>query len=96
MKIRKGLTYNRIGLHEQALNQFFKLHAMQRNNTQIFVKIAEINEKKGDLDQAENWYMQALRAYPKDSELLKSIGNIFDEQGDRSQAFQYYHDVGII
>ena len=37
--------------------------------------------------------MQALRAHPKDSELLKCIGNIYDEQGDRSQAFQYYHDA---
>lgn len=80
-------------MHEQALDQFYKLHAMQRSNTQIFVKMAQIHEKKNDLDQAENWYMQALRAYPKDSELLKSIGNIFDEQADRSQAFQYYHDV---
>lgn len=66
---------------------------MQRSNTQIFVKIGEIYERKRDLDQAENWYMQALRVYPKDSELLKSIGNIYDEQGDRAHAFQYYHDV---
>ena len=88
-----GLTYSKIGLYEQALDQFFKLHAMQQNNTQIYVKIAEINAKKADYDQAENWYMQALRAHPKDSELLKCIGNIYDDQGDRSQAFQYYHDV---
>lgn len=88
-----GLTYSKLGLHEQALDQFFKLHAMQRSNTQIFCKLAEINEKKNDFDQAENWYMQALRAHPKDSELLKCIGNIYDELGDRSQAFQYYQDV---
>ena len=87
------MTYNKIGLHEQSLDQFFKLHAMQRSNTQIYCKIAETNEKKSDFDQAENWYMQALRAHPKDSELLKCIGNIYDEQGDRSQAFQFYHDV---
>ncbi len=66
---------------------------MQQSNTQVYCKIAETNEKKTDYDQAESWYMQALRAHPKDSELLKCIGNIFDEQGDRSQAFQYYHDV---
>lgn len=88
-----GLTYGKIGMYEQALDQFFKLHAMQRSNTQIYAKMAEINAKKSDYDQAENWYMQALRAHPKDSELLKCIGNIYDEQGDRSQAFQYYHDV---
>ena len=75
------------------MDQFFKLQAMLRSNTQVFCKIAETNEKKADFDQAENWYMQALRAHPKDSELLKAIGNIYDEQGDRSQAFQYYHDV---
>ena len=88
-----GLTYSKLGLYEQSLDQFFKLHAMQQSNTQIYCKIAETNEKKSDFDQAESWYMQALRAHPKDSELLKCIGNIYDEQGDRSQAFQYYHDV---
>lgn len=91
-----GLTCNKLGLYEQALDQYYKLHAMQQSNTQVYCKIAETNEKKSDFDQAESWYMQALRAHPKDSELLKCIGNIFDEQGDRSQAFQYYHDVTIL
>lgn len=90
-----GLTYNKLGLHEQALDQFYKLHVMQRNNTQIYLKMAEINLKKSDIGSAENWYFQALRAHPKDSELLKCIGNIYNEQGDRSQAFQYYHDVSF-
>lgn len=90
-----GLTYSCIGMPEQALDYFYKLNAMQRSNTQVYCKIAESNEKKADYNQAESWYMQALSAHPKDGELLKRIGNIFDEQGDRSQAFQYYHDVRV-
>ena len=43
-----GLTYSKIGMYEQALDQFFKLHAMQRSNTQIYAKMAEINAKKSD------------------------------------------------
>ena len=83
-------------MHENALDCFYKLNAMQRSNTQVYCKIAEANEKKTDFDQAENWYMQALSAHPKDSELLKRIGNIYDEQGERSQAFQYYQDVSTL
>jgi intraflagellar transport protein 88 len=68
---------------------------MQRSNTQIYCQIADCNNKS-DQDQALSWYMQALSAHPKDSELLKRIGNIYDEQGEKSQAFQYYHDVKIL
>jgi intraflagellar transport protein 88 len=86
------LTYYKIGMYEQALDQFYKLNSMQ-SNIQALCKIAEINEKKGEFDQAENWYLQALKSNPKDSELLKSIANIYEKQGDRAQAFQFYHDV---
>jgi tetratricopeptide (TPR) repeat protein len=81
-------------MYEQALDQFYKLNSMQ-SNPQALCKIAEINEKKGEYDQAENWYLQALKSNPKDSELLKSIANIYEKQGERAQAFQYYHDVTL-
>lgn len=89
-----GLTYKKLGSIDQALDQYFKLHTMQRSNTQIYCQIADCNTKN-DLDQALSWYMQTLSGHPKDGELLKRIGNIYDEQGEKSQAFQYYHDVKI-
>jgi intraflagellar transport protein 88 len=87
-----GLTYKKLGITDQSLDQFFKIHTMQRSNTQIYCQIAECNSKV-DQDQSLSWFMQALSAHPKDSELLKKIGNIYDEQSEKSQAFQYYHDV---
>ena len=64
-----GLTYNKLGMHEQALDKFHKFQAMQFSNTHIYSKIAEVHTKKGEYDQAEDWYMKALGAHPKDSEL---------------------------
>jgi intraflagellar transport protein 88 len=90
----QGLTCKKLNLREQSLDQFFKLHTMQRSNTQVYCQIAECN-LKGDSDQALSWYMQALSAHPKDSELLKRIGSVYDEQSEKSQAFQYYHDVSV-
>lgn len=87
-----GLTYKQLGLKDQALNYFHKFHAIQRSNTQAYCQIADCISKN-EVDQSLDWYMQSLTAHPKDSELLKRIGNLYDEQGEKSQAFQYYHDA---
>lgn len=38
-------------------------------------------------------YLQALSAHRSDAHLLRQIGELFDNQGDKSDALQYYFDV---
>jgi len=40
--------------------------------------------------------MQLIGVVPTDTSVLARTGEIYDNEGDKSQAFQYYYDVCII
>ena len=37
--------------------------------------------------------MQLISVVPSDPKLLARVGDLYDSEGDKSQAFQYYFDV---
>lgn len=39
--------------------------------------------------------MQLIGVVPTDCSVLARMGEIYDNDGDKSQAFQYYYDVCI-
>ena len=39
--------------------------------------------------------MQLIGVVPTDASVLAKTGEIYDNEGDKSQAFQYYYDVSI-
>lgn len=49
-----------------------------------------------DPNQAIEWLMQLISVVPTDSRALSKLGELYDSEGDKSQAFQYYYEVGII
>ncbi|WAR06937.1 IFT88-like protein [Mya arenaria] len=74
-----GLTNKRIGRLEDALDAFYKLHAIMRNSPQVIFQIADT-------------FMQLIGVVPTDCSVLSRMGEIYDNDGDKSQAFQYYYD----
>lgn len=46
-----------------------------------------------DTAQATEWFMQLIGVAPTDTSVLARTGEIYDNEGDKSQAFQYYYDV---
>ena len=42
--------------------------------------------------QAIEWYLQLLGLTPTDPVVLQRMGNIFDNEGDKQQAYQYNFD----
>ena len=40
--------------------------------------------------------MQLIGVVPTDTSVLARTGEIYDNEGDKSQAFQYYYDVRCI
>lgn len=48
-----------------------------------------------DTAQATEWFMQLIGVAPTDTSVLARTGEIYDSEGDKSQAFQYYYDVGV-
>lgn len=46
-----------------------------------------------DSAQALELYQQASSLVPSDPTILSKLGEIYDSEGDKSQAFQYYYEV---
>lgn len=46
-----------------------------------------------DPNQAIEWLMQLISVVPTDSHALAKLGELYDNEGDKSQAFQYYYEV---
>eukprot|EP00069_Balaena_mysticetus_P015419 bmy_09225T0 len=45
-----------------------------------------------DPNQAMEWLMQLISVVPTDSRALSKLGGLYDSEGDKSQAFQYYYE----
>lgn len=59
-------------------------------------KIVPRYELMEDPNQAIEWLMQLISVVPTDSRILSKLGELYDSEGDKSQAFQYYYEVSII
>ena len=46
-----------------------------------------------DPHQAIDWLMQLISVTPTDPQVLAKLGELYDTEGDKSQAFQYYYEV---
>ncbi|KAK3096733.1 hypothetical protein FSP39_002774 [Pinctada imbricata] len=87
-----GLSNKKINRLEDALDCFYKLHAILRNSPQVMYQIADIHDQLADTAQATEWFMQLIGVAPTDTSVLARTGEIYDNEGDKSQAFQYYYD----
>ncbi|KAK3741791.1 hypothetical protein QZH41_001560 [Actinostola sp. cb2023] len=74
-----GLVYKKLGQYEDALDCFTKLHAILRNHPQVIYQLA-------------NLYMQLVSVVPTDPFVLAKLGEIYDNEQDKSQAFQYHYE----
>lgn len=41
------------------------------------------------------WLMQLIRVTPTDPQVMAELGELYDIEGDKSQAFQYYYEVSL-
>lgn len=46
-----------------------------------------------DPHQAIEWLMQLTSVTPTDAQVLAKLGDLYDNEGDKTQAFQYYYEV---
>ena len=55
-------------------------------------QIANLYELLGDMGQAVEWYFQVIGLVPTDPAILQKMATIYDNDGDKQQAYQYYFD----
>ena len=46
-----------------------------------------------DTPQATEWFTQLISIVPTDPAILSRLGELFDNEGDKSQAYQYHYEV---
>ncbi|CAD5117479.1 DgyrCDS6248 [Dimorphilus gyrociliatus] len=87
-----GLCNKKLKRYRDALDSFYKLHSILRNNGQVLFQIADLLDLMGENAQAQEMFMQLLGVVPTDAAILARLGQMFDAENDKAQAFQYNYD----
>ena len=74
------------------LNELINNSKVLSKFIQVLYQIANLYELLGDIDQAIEWYLQLLGLTPSDPVILQKMGALFDNEGDKQQAYQYHFD----
>ncbi|XP_054278249.1 intraflagellar transport protein 88 homolog [Macrosteles quadrilineatus] len=87
-----GLVNKQMGLFEDSLDCFLKLHAIVNHHPQVLYQLAHLHELVGDVDQSVEWFLQLLGIIPTDAGVLHKLGEIFDGENDKQQAYHYHFE----
>lgn len=84
-----GLTNAQLGLAEEAILAFDKVHILTPNDAQVLFQIADIYELQGRSEDAVKWFNVLAARVPSDPAILARLGQLYTEAGDESQGLHY-------
>ncbi|KAL7549269.1 hypothetical protein ACHAWF_012547, partial [Thalassiosira exigua] len=84
-----GLANAQLGLAEEAIHAFEKVHRIIPNNPQIIYQIADIYELQGRPHEAIKWFNVLAARVPSDTTVLARLGQLYAETKDESQGLHY-------
>lgn len=87
-----GLTNKKLGLYDDALQAFKKLHRIVPKDPQVIYQIANLYDLVQDTAQAAKWFKILHGAVPSDPKVLARLGTLYNREGDETQAFHNYSD----
>jgi tetratricopeptide (TPR) repeat protein len=82
-----------IGKYQEALLAFDKLHSITHVNCEVMWQLGDIHEKLGDHKKAHEWFsllVTSPKGRPTDPGVLARLANLFNKNGDETQAFHYH------
>uniref|UniRef100_A0A674MDW3 Intraflagellar transport 88 homolog n=1 Tax=Takifugu rubripes TaxID=31033 RepID=A0A674MDW3_TAKRU len=86
-----GLTYKKLNRLEESVDCFLKHHAILRNSAEVMYQLANLYPSLlEDPQQAIQWLMHVISVSPTDCGVLAKLGQLFDDEGDESQALHHY------
>jgi intraflagellar transport protein 88 len=84
-----GLANAQLGLAEEAILAFDKVHLLTPNDPQVLFQIADIYELQGRSEDAVKWFNVLAARVPSDPTILARLGQLYTEAGDESQGLHY-------
>ena len=91
-----GILYGENGMHAEALQQFQKMLAVDKNNAIALNNIGNINFMQERLDDARQAYESALAAEPGDTGIMVNLANVFFRMGKKDMARKWFKDAAAI
>merc|ERR1719188_2277663 len=88
-----GLVNMHIGKYQEALLAFDKLYSITTVNCEVMWQLGDIHEKLGNHAKAHEWISLLItspKGRPTDPGVLARLANLFNKQGDETQAFHYH------
>ena len=98
MDLRQMLAdlYVRTEKYDQAIAEFQELLALDRNpihQADLLIRLAEANQRKGDLNEALRLLQAAADANPKDTKHLLQLALLLDGTGRHDEAGSVYEQI---
>uniref|UniRef100_A0A9J8DF30 Intraflagellar transport 88 homolog n=1 Tax=Cyprinus carpio carpio TaxID=630221 RepID=A0A9J8DF30_CYPCA len=81
-----GLTYKKLCRLDKALDCFLKLHAILRNSAPVMHQLNKTLLCNNFSCQEIEWMLNVY------AQVLTKLGDLYENEGDKSQAFQYYYE----
>jgi len=88
-----GLAYGENGFYAEALEQFQKMLAVDKNNAIALNNIGNINYLQGRLDDARQAYEAALKIHGMDPGIMVNLSRVFLQMGKKEEAKQWFRDA---
>lgn len=89
-----GLIFKNLHEYETSLIYFKKIQSTlsYEQHPQVICQIGNLYEKLNDINGALEWYHRLLGLIDIDAGIYSKIGDIYEIDGDRQQAYQYNNE----
>lgn len=81
---------------DKAIETYRNLLPLGQNNSEVLFNFGRLlynRNQKDDKDNAEKLWLEAVRVQPNYSNALYSLGLLYENQGDKARALEYYYKV---
>ncbi|XP_058065923.1 intraflagellar transport protein 88 homolog [Anopheles bellator] len=89
-----GLIFKKLADHNTALLYFRKIISSlgHEQHPEVLYQIAQQYDLLGDVSTALEYYLQLLSLAQQDHKIIQRIGELYEKDGERQQAYHYHHE----
>ncbi|XP_058465292.1 intraflagellar transport protein 88 homolog [Malaya genurostris] len=89
-----GLIFKKLGDHNNSLLYFRKIisNLGHEQHPEVQYQIANLYDLLGDVATALEYYLQLLSLVQQDNKIIQKIGELYETDGERQQAYHYHHE----
>lgn len=89
-----GLIFKKLGDHNNSLLYFRKIisNLGHEQHPEVLYQIAGLYDLLGDVGTALEYYLQLLSLVQQDNKIIQKIGELYETDGERQQAYHYHHE----